>query len=62
VYLGRYSKFCEPIFVHGIRHHFSFLVGNECKVFNVRPEEIAQAYERPDGFDVRGPLGVIDSF
>ena len=28
VYLCRNSKFCEPISVNGVSHHFSILVGN----------------------------------
>jgi hypothetical protein len=31
------------------------------KSFNVSSEEIAQSYERPDGFDIRGRFGILDS-
>ena len=27
----------------------------------MRSKEIAQSYERPDGFDIRGRFGILDS-
>jgi len=45
-----------------IQNPFSSTCGNESEVLDVRPEEIAQAYKRPDGLDVCGRSGILDRF